>query len=394
MKTLKEQIINTGYVSNKQLGGVFHKKWPKLYKEILEKTKDIELTYVINKKLRARVIFLMVYNCDIKKITSGKKWLTFNANTDSFIDKTYNNTKLGWDNSRSKLENLELLPKTDTINMLKNEDYYLRFFGKAKNRTLLNEHPRLYKSILEYTKILNTYDRNTNKLTGRLIYLVKLDGDSKNLICPVCKKNNLNYNSIVKKFNSTCYECFNNSDIKYPQIGYFKSKYLDEWERYYNEDREKMKNLKVNSKFWFTNKYGDETGVTKYDEYSKNRVESIINLKTTKFSKISQEIFWLIYNLLNEEEKKQCFFKELNYEKFIVDGAGHYYFPDFIFLNKIIEYDGKFWHEKNSEKDKLRNMVYKSVGYDLLIINEDDFNRKNKNIKTIERCVNFLKNEK
>jgi very-short-patch-repair endonuclease len=86
------------------------------------------------------------------------------------------------------------------------------------------------------------------------------------------------------------------------------------------------------------------------------------------------------------------YFKELNYEMFIKDTTyGAFYFPDFVIDKKIIEYDGIYWH--NIEKDNYRNDFYKKKGYDVLSITEKDFARSNKNITTVNKCVNFIRNE-
>jgi very-short-patch-repair endonuclease len=66
-------------------------------------------------------------------------------------------------------------------------------------------------------------------------------------------------------------------------------------------------------------------------------------------------------------------------------------FRNFTFKKKIIEYDGKYWH--NDINDEIRNNLYSSVGYDYITINEDIFNRNNLNPSVIETCVNFLRNE-
>jgi hypothetical protein len=106
---------------------------------------------------------------------------------------------------------------------------------------------------------------------------------------------------------------------------------------------------------------------------------------------ISQKLFWEVYNLLNSEDKELCFFKELNDEWFINDGE-NFFFCDFKYKNKIIEYDGIYWY-KDINKDIIRNGVYEKMGYQILIINENDYSQLNQNINTVNKCVNFLLNE-
>lgn len=59
--------------------------------------------------------------------------------------------------------------------------------------------------------------------------------------------------------------------------------------------------------------------------------------------------------------------------------------------NKIIEYDGTYWH--NPKKDEFRNLIYKKNGYDVLVISEKHFARKNKNAETVTQCLEFLRHE-
>lgn len=99
----------------------------------------------------------------------------------------------------------------------------------------------------------------------------------------------------------------------------------------------------------------------------------------------------MIYEKLNEEEKTNCWFKELNKEVLVKVSETKFYFPDFLMGKKIIEYDGKYWHQQDD--DDIRNSLYKKNGYDIMIINEDDFSRVHISDNIINNCVNFLRNE-
>jgi very-short-patch-repair endonuclease len=97
--------------------------------------------------------------------------------------------------------------------------------------------------------------------------------------------------------------------------------------------------------------------------------------------------------LLPEYKKSKCFFKELNNEWFINDGI-NFYFCDFKIENKIIEYDGMYWHNNFYEKDEIRNNTYKKMGFKVLILNENDFSEKNINTEAISKCLKFINDEK
>ena len=56
--------------------------------------------------------------------------------------------KDGYAKTKQFIEKLPILDKNETIKMLTGEKFnYLKFFGKAKNRTLLKLNPVLYKSL-------------------------------------------------------------------------------------------------------------------------------------------------------------------------------------------------------------------------------------------------------
>lgn len=127
-------------------------------------------------------------------------------------------------------------------------------------------------------------------------------------------------------------------------------------------------------------------------------------------SKISQEFSWLLYNQLNKEDKRYCYFHELNKE-FGKWSDSNYYLYDFVLTNKLkcIEFNGNYYHmnpklyEANEfnkkmgltakeiwKKDSCKLDVIKDCNYDILVIWENDY-IKNKQ-KVIRECLNFLKN--
>lgn len=389
---LIKRIRETEYLDNKRSGSGFANKNSELYVDILKYSSEIEQTKLVNTTLRSRVIFIVKYKSDLNKIKVQNGWLTFNPNIDDFIDKTGNGTLRGWENSKNKILNSENYSKEKTIEILSHNNYYKLFFGKSRNRTLIKQDLCLYNSIIKHTKCLDVFNKNTNKFTGKLVFLVEKNGEMENLICPSCEKNYTLYNPKLYSFNTYCKKCFGSSDLKYPKLGYFKLKYGDEWKKYYEDDRTKIKNYKVNSKVWFIRKYGEENGLEKYSKYSRERVAVIENLKYMRFSKISQLLFWSIYNELTDNEKLKCYFKELNKEKSIIDINGKVYYPDFLMENKIIEYDGKYWH--NEDKDKMRNIQYIKAKYTLLVLNENDYRRGYMPNATIKKCLLFLRDER
>lgn len=412
---LKEKIIKTGYLENKKVGMNFSKQYPILFKEINQITKELETTFFVNTYLRARIIFLFKYDNNIHKIKKDNSWLTFDRKIDDFIDKTGNYVKRGWNKIKNNLD-AEIYTKDETIKLLSENDLYKKYLGKSKNRTLIKEQPKLYQSIFEHTKLFNSFNKNENKFSVRMLFLVKDNGEEENIKCKNCKDKYTSFNYSIGYFNPLCLECFTFSDTKYPNKGWFKDKYGENWESEYNlemENRypkagwfkdkygenweveyENYNKFTVNSKAWYQNKYGEIEGLNKYITVTLNRVHNINNLKSKKYSNISQSLFWKIYNNLNNKEQSYVFFKLLNKEQlFINKNEGRFFFADFTFKNKIIEYDGKYWHPKDNEKDIIRNKTYKSLGYEVLILNEDDYSDTNESDDTLQKCLKFLRNE-
>lgn len=386
MEELIKKIIDTGYIADKKIGMYFHIKYPDLFKQIYEATKSIETTYRVNKTLRSRVIFLLKYKNNLDSIKNGKKWMTFDRKIDDFICKSLNSAKTGWDKKTININQVKILSIDETIKKLKSlkeDDIY----GKSTNRKMMVNDPILFKSIYHYSSELELLNKPTKTFPARIQFIRYLKSDIKKLKCGECKNNYCMFNSEKKQFNILCRNCFFKRAHRYPQKEWFKEKYGKDWKIEYKKDRDKIKDIKVNSEKWFAQKYGDNA-VSMRNKYISSQIERIINIKTKRVSKISQELFWTIYN--NLEQKDNCFFSELNKEIFI-NANGQIYFPDFVYKNKIIEYDGKYWH--NNIKDEKRNYFYDKLNYRLLIINSEEYNRKKKPKEVIEKCLKFLLDE-
>lgn len=62
-------------------------------------------------------------------------------------------------------------------------------------------------------------------------------------------------------------------------------------------------------------------------------------------------------------------------------------YVDFHYNNKIIEFDGTYWH-KNNLDDIKKNIILKSKNYEILRIKEKDFD--NNFDKVLKRCLKYL----
>jgi len=123
------------------------------------------------------------------------------------------------------------------------------------------------------------------------------------------------------------------------------------------------------------------------------------------YSEPEIELFDVVNCKLNDNEKiyyggNQFFshFKDL----------GRTFSYDFVYKNKVIEFNGDYWHcnpkkyNKNYfhkylqlsafdvwERDKMKNNAIQEQGFDVLVIWEDDY-KQNRN-KVIQECIEFLK---
>jgi len=298
-----------------------------------------------------------------------------------------NITKEYWKNQKNVIESIQIYNKQKTIIMLKeNQDI---FFGKAGNRKCIKYDPVLYKSIMEYSKCLETYHYKIN-FSGRIKFLTEFNGELEKLRCVKCKKNYIKYDNPTQKFNfmldkyKFCVKCRPSSASKL----FFIYKHGKNWNDIWTKHRKNLSKKCNLGKKGFIYRNGKNKGIEKYNEYW----DDIWKSRNNRFySKISQQLFWMIYDEF--EDKKNMFFAELNGEWFerIYDDKikQTVYFVDFKYKDKIIEYDCGYWH--NKDKDKIRDLYLKKHGYTTLRINEKEFNRNKISIDVVKKCVSFLK---
>lgn len=178
---------------------------------------------------------------------------------------------------------------------------------------------------------------------------------------------------------------------------------------YYNKSetqREKINKSRGLNK----NQLYEKFGIEKTEIILNNRGKGIRRPYEKKFSKISLEL----YNTLSEMNKDKIFLYGKN-EKFIPikdlnNKKG--YFVDFLYVekNKIIEFNGDFWHfnpnkyiaesfcvlngvkviaENVWEQDRIKLESLKNNGFDVLVVWENEY-INNKDL-VIKKCDEFLK---
>jgi len=167
----------------------------------------------------------------------------------------------------------------------------------------------------------------------------------------------------------------------------------------------------------YIDKYGQNEGTVRYKKRQEKWITTLNNkepkeierinrakfknLPSKGYSNISQKLFVILYDeiksiykniyfaTLNDGEVKDI---GINMEYFLMLSTKNV-FPDFFVkdINKIIEFDGDYWHSEsrgNVGRDKQRDDILNSGGYDVLHIKEIDFKMDCDSV--INKCLCFL----
>lgn len=163
-------------------------------------------------------------------------------------------------------------------------------------------------------------------------------------------------------------------------------------------------------------RYGEEEGKRVYAE-RQERWQNTLNNKPLKeierinrakmsfngYSNMSQTLFWKIYDSIKNDYNDIYFAtfnpttKEyddsINKEYFVHSDIGNFFLDFYVKdCNKIIEFDGDYWHgEKrgNQKREEIRENKLNKMGYtNILHIKERDY--KSNPQKVIEECLNYL----
>lgn len=186
------------------------------------------------------------------------------------------------------------------------------------------------------------------------------------------------------------------SDDRYPnQIKYWILKG-------FTEDDAKIKVSEYQNRFSLRickEKYGEKKGE---EIFCKRQEKWLKSYKKSNFSNISQELFWGIYDNLENKNKFEIYFATLKNGKKTNDKTNNEYVlsigksfikPDFFVKNKnkIIEFDGNYYHREipeNAKRDAIRDKRIMKNGYDVFHINEYDYHKYKKDV--IQLCIDFI----
>jgi hypothetical protein len=160
--------------------------------------------------------------------------------------------------------------------------------------------------------------------------------------------------------------------------------------RGYYSTEEEFRNAQKRDIGYFTAKYGEVEGAARHAAKTAKWIKSY---KKQNFSNISQELFREVdllhigdtyFATKNRPEMSEYHNKEYRLAIGVL--------PDYIDINtnKIIEFDGDYWHGKvgNVERERKRDEKLKSAGYKVLHIKESEY--KSDKQGTIDKCIKFL----
>lgn len=289
--------------------------------------------------------------------------------------------------NKEKILSEEIYTFEQTKEILKKLEYS-KYLGSGKQRTFIKENLKLYSSIIKNTTILDN-TKNIN-LRARIQYIL----EEPKITCE-CGSYSI-YDNSNFNFTKFCKKC----SPKFNSKAYFKSKNEENFEEKYKENTQRLssQNKGVLTLKWFKTKFGDEIGEEKYNAHYTKIFD---NRKNMSYSKISQKLFWQIFNKIQNNDN--IFFEELNKEKHINlnkddkkiygDDKKVRINLDFVYKNKVIEFNGEYWHssQKFREIDLKRKQICENKGYEVLFVWEKEF--KEFPDEVINRCLRFLNDD-
>jgi len=239
----------------------------------------------------------------------------------------------------------QIIPRYELFEFLETID--IDYYVKWKTREFIKNYPLIYKNIIYYSYNKKGREYNLNKRIHRI----------------------LNDSYVLCNVNSYDHLLLKNGPVQ----GFIK------FQHHYTE-RKGIGNLD-----WYKRKYPDT-----FDEEYKKRYDKIFS--RLPYSKISQELF----DKLNVGGKyatnggeQRFYISETDRINFNLNQK--YIFVDYIYNNKIIEFDGTYWHRNTQEKDRNKTKFLEHKGFDILRIDEKSYNQ-NKGL-VVDRCLKFLKHQ-
>lgn len=295
-----------------------------------------------------------------------------------------------------------------------------RIYGKHLKFKHNNMTTEEYKNMFLHAPITALADKlNTTKNSGKHM---KTEKYRKLFSEKVKGENNPNHKSKTTEEDRKSRSPFSKEFIKYKNLDNveehiskfakeaIKDRISDTTIEYYldkGHDEETAKEMLSDRQRTFTlekciQKYGDKDGLKRWVERQEKWLN---NYKKVNYSKISQEMFILLYNeLLNVGFNDKVYFAKLDNNGNIHNTKNNYEYrlklnksyilPDFFIpsLNLIVEFDGVYYHRntvENKEREEKRDKNIIDSGYSVVHITEKEYidNKELTVLKIVSRIL-------
>lgn len=292
----------------------------------------------------------------------------------------YNNAKetvtTFYNKQNEQYQAIKQLYSREEINQLLNTKRYnyKQYLGKGKVRKLKKDNLKLYKSIIQQTKEFQLKIKHYT-FSASLLIAGQYNFDVTKLYCNCGAILCFDPYKPAMIEDGFCKKCVKpGPDIEKFKLKYGQ-KYKEQWAKFCKQK---------NKRFTQT--------------INKNQKEYGINyLRTT--SKVSIQFFKEIYNRL--KDKTNIYTHFLNQELMIPlteediillheNGIEKYsFFLDFCQNNKVIQFNGSYWHRNSQKQDELRKKILEeNHNMKVLFVDESEYCHNKQNI--INECINFL----
>jgi len=199
----------------------------------------------------------------------------------------------------------------------------------------------------------------------------------------------------ISKIQSSNGKKVNHIDSIPTQLGYWLNKgYTEEQAKQLVSERQSTFSLKK-----CIEKHGEIEGKKRWKE---RQEKWLSNYKRFNYSKISQELFWMIYEKI-KDDFNDIYFATLGKRKgkdlsgknheYRIDIGDSFCKADFFIkdINKIIEFDGDYCHGEargNQKRDRERDLLLFESGYEVLHIREHEW--KDNPEQILNKCKEFI----
>jgi very-short-patch-repair endonuclease len=402
---VKEHIDNTNY----QKLNSFYKKYN--YEYVYESTKHLKAEKEDSKKDRDERLYLLYHGIlEIPKCSVCEKpvnFISFNRGYFKYCCLSCSSTGTTED-------------RTKTTRKKHGENFYSEDAKRRmNNRTEEQKEQQLQKSrqtcLEKYgtTDVLNRPEIREKYIQNRKENLDKIIQKTKD----TCLKRYGVHSvallpEVAEKKRETCRKRFDGYDYSWQHPDVKKKIRSTFFKKYGVHSPFALTRVRKKREKTMISLYGN-TNALCVPEFLKKQQETMLNKYGTTtypfktYSKISQELFWELFNKLPEQLKESCYFAEHNNETFLSfrnkEGIGKCYFYDFSIMSikLFIEFQGDYWHRnpevydqtkedvldiRKAEEDKIR--LAEENGFDCILVWEKEYRGSRESV--IEKLLNVI----